>query len=235
MTTDYLGWDSAFFNKKVGKIILQEVDRNLLVAGLKKARYEGYQLLYLYLPQKVFINDEILMQFNGKLVDRKAEFQFNLKKGRLNSNLVDEYKSADLTDDLENLSYLCGRYSRFYTDRGFEQGDYYRLYYTWISKSISKELADRVFVIQENGKSVGMVTLKHENNIGKIGLIAVAESVQGKGYGRQLIEACKNSLAESGIQKLQVSTQLNNRSACQLYIKCGFRKTSVTNIDHFCL
>lgn len=235
MRTDYLAWDSEFFNKKIGKIDLEAVDRNLLAAGLKNAKFEGYQLLYIFLPETLFLNDEILIQFNGKLVDRKVEFQFILKDGLFNTNLVEEYESTVLTDDLEKMSYLSGRYSRFYTDRGFDLRDYYRLYHTWISKSINRELADKVFVILENGKSVGMITLKLQENVGRIGLIAVSESAQGRGYGWHLVEACKKSLSESGIKRLEVVTQLSNQPACRFYKRCGFKKISVTNIYHFWL
>lgn len=235
MNIVYLPWDSAFFNKKIGSINLQEPDWNLLASGLKIVSTEGYQLLYVFLPETVFLNDEVLIQFNGKLVDRKAEFRLNFKDGLFNSNLVEEYESTELTDDMEKLAYLSGTYSRFYTDKGFATDDYFRLYHTWISKSISKELANKVFVVKEHGKSVGMVTLKKQENGGKIGLIAVSDSVQGKGYGRQLIESCKKSLAESGIYRLDVATQFTNQTAYLFYEKCGFKKMSLTNIYHFWL
>lgn len=232
---DYLAWDSEFFHKKIGKIRLKKNLSESLGYLLTYARERGYQLLYVFTENKTYINNEILISYNGRLVDRKVVYGLNFSEPLNKPKLVEEYTSSELTVELETLAYLSGNYSRFLSDKGFAADDFYKLYYTWIKKSIIKELADNIFIIKDHGEIAGMVTLKQDKTIGKIGLLAVSDSHWKKGYGVQLIEACKISLSENDIYEITITTQLANQSACLFYEKCGFKMSSITNIYHFWL
>ncbi|MDR2836327.1 MAG: GNAT family N-acetyltransferase [Bacteroidales bacterium] len=238
MTIEYLSWDSDFFNKKIGKILYDIQNENILKELLAKAKTENYDLLYIFAPENLFIENDILKTFSGKLIDRKVLYSQHIdskKKEEETQEIISTYSETDLTKELEELAYLSGQYSRFLLDKNFDSNDFYKLYKTWITKSLTKEMADKVFVIKEKEKIVGMATLKYEENFGDIGLIAVSETVQEKGYGKKLINACISDLSNNGIYQIEVPTQLDNLSACRFYEKCGFEIKTITNIYHFWL
>jgi len=235
MILEYLPWDSSFFNKKTGKIIFSINDETQLKLLLKQAILDGYQLLYLFGDENIFLNREISNEFNGTLIDQKILYTKSIVEADLKESIAIEYTSEEITSELENLTYLSGVHSRFRLDSNFQADDFYRLYKKWITKSISHKIADYVFVIKENELIMGMVTLIIKDSIGEIGLIAVSESVQGKGYGKDLINKCINQLISIGICQINVTTQIENLSACRFYKSCGFEKKSLTNIYHFWL
>lgn len=80
-----------------------------------------------------------------------------------------------------------------------------------------------------------MVTLKIKGNVGVIGLIAVENSHQGHGLGKQLLDEVMNYLYTNGTLKLEVATQMGNVGACRFYTKNNLSVKSVTNIYHFWL
>lgn len=235
MILEYLSWDSSFFNKKIGRIQLIDAEQQQLISLLAKAREENYQLVYVFSPEQLLISNELLSKMNGMLVDRKIVYRQSFEQCSTNHEEVEEYTSNELAAELLELAYASGVYSRFYLDSGFSTDDFKRLYQTWITKSLSKELADRIFVIKKNGIIEAMITLKMQDKTAEIGLLAVSENARGNKYGTKLIDTCKCTLANKGIHILDVPTQLHNNAACSFYENCGFEKLSVTNIYHFWL
>lgn len=235
MILEYLAWDSNFFNKKIGRIQLIEAEQPLLISLLTKAKEENYQLVYVFSPEELLIPNELISKTNGKLVDRKIVYRLSFERFLTIHEEVEEYIFDELTDELLELAYDSGVYSRFYLDNGFSTDDFRRLYQTWITKSVSKELADKLYVIKKNGIIEAMITLKIQNDIGEIGLLAVSENARGNKYGTKLIDTCKSTLASKGIYILDVPTQLQNNTACGFYENCDFEKLSITNVYHFWL
>ena len=233
MILEYLSWDSNFFNKKIGRIQLVVDEQNNLAELLDKAKKDKYELVYVFLPEELLLSENQLSKLKGKLVDRKIVYRQVYTGCTVNNEEVEEYTSPELTDELVNLAYDSGVYSRYNTDKGFTSVDFQKLYYTWITKSVSNEMADKIFVIKQNGIIEGMVTLKINENSAEIGLLAVSEKARGKKYGSKLIAACKLFLSNKGIYKLDVPTQLQNITACTFYENQGFEKLSITNIYHF--
>lgn len=233
MKLEYLAWDSDFFKKKIGRIQLLNHGLDTLSSAIRQAKNENYDLVYVFSPENILIDNELLSKLRGTLVDRKIIYRQTFKPVLDISPDVEDFNDGKLTKDLEELAYKSGIYSRFYLDKNFAHDDFYRLYYTWISKSVTGELADNVYVIRESDVIVGMVTLKSNENSGEIGLLAVSELTRGKGYGKKLIDTCKKVLSNVGIFVLDVPTQYDNKQACSFYEKCGFQKLSITNIYHF--
>ncbi|MDR0559103.1 MAG: GNAT family N-acetyltransferase [Prevotellaceae bacterium] len=229
----YLSWDSIFFNKKIGKIDIT----NLLNLSklLKLAQQEDYKLIYVFDNKGFFVEENILRQYNGKLVDKKILFEKSLSVISDSPNSVVFYEEFDLTPELENLAYISGEYSRFKRDKNFAENDFYRMYKTWIENSIKHQIAESVFIAKENGLIKGMATLKIDEKVGHIGLLAVSPDTQGKGYGKALIQACENEALTKKITTIEVPTQFDNRQACCFYEKCGFKIKSITDIYHFWL
>ena len=97
-------------------------------------------------------------------------------------------------------------------------------------------MADVVFVHRIDNQINGMITLKIEDNIAHIGLVAVDENAQGMGIGSMLIQAVEAYLQNNTtVRYLNVATQLVNKPACRLYEKNGFVVEQKTNIYHWWL
>ncbi len=235
MNLEFLDWDSSFFDINIGRIICEK-DIDALETRLLEAKRKAYSLLYVFMPETKFVTPAILNRYFGKLVDRKVNFRLDISKlNKLHSSDIRNYTGNSLTKELLDLSYLSGSYSRFLLDEKLPKSAFERLYKTWIEKSVSGELADRVFVWYHNNRIAGFVTLKIKDNEGEIGLIAVAEEAQGKQIGTKLLDACVHYLQQNKIPILNVPTQLHNQQACNFYKKYGFYQKNITNIYHFWL
>ena len=230
---EYLGWDSTFFSRKIGQCCANTVFD--LETVLSNARKEGYALIYVFGDENFYINENLLLQFNGHLADRKVLYEKVIESLKEQSTAISEYDNDELTFELEQLAYESGKYSRFKLDENFQKDDFYRMYKTWIENSIKKQIADYVFVAKERNCIRGMATLKIDVKKGHIGIIAVLPDAQGKGYGKSLIAACENELFRRGIFRLEVPTQADNIQACNFYKKCGFEIKKTTFVYHFWL
>jgi amino-acid N-acetyltransferase len=74
------------------------------------------------------------------------------------------------------------------------------------------------YVIEENGEVVGCSALHVSwKDLAEIKSLAVAEACQGRGYGRQLIQACVDEGAEIGIARVFALTYVP-----ELFVKLGF-------------
>jgi dTDP-4-amino-4,6-dideoxy-D-galactose acyltransferase len=96
-------------------------------------------------------------------------------------------------------------------------------------------MADNVFVVKENDVIVGMIMLKIEGATGHLNLLAVAPEMQGRGYGKALINTCEKALFDKNIFNIELPTQVDNLPACKFYEKYGFKVKTITNIYHFWL
>ena len=230
---EYLGWDSDFFQKKIGKVDITDESINLS-RDIEVAYNEGYSLLYAFGACEIDLNEYKSVVREANLVDKKVIYKIDLQDKQFESNYLRDVTCDEVSADFENLAYESGKYSRFYLDKNFESHDFRRLYYSWIQKSLSKQIADRVFIIEDNEHVVGMVTLKIAETA-QIGLIAVSAGMQGKGYGKLLINECLAEAVKHHCSYLIVPTQYDNRQACNFYEKCGFSIQSITNVYHFWL
>jgi ribosomal protein S18 acetylase RimI-like enzyme len=227
-----LTWDSDFFNKKIGRIEFKNDYLNL-VENLEKAFKQQYDLVYVFGHKNTDIPNWILSKFNGKLVDKKILFAAQIEDLQTKNTVeINEFqeKNGNL---LYELAYLSGKYSRFRLDENLEIENFKRLYREWIDKSVSRQIAKKVFVYEENKQIKGMITLEIKEKVANIGLIAVDETLQGKGIGMSLIDACVRYCKSENIITLDVPTQLDNAQACKFYEKCGFTEKSIQNIYHF--
>lgn len=230
----YLEWDSVFFDKKIGRLEYSFTDKPLMET-LAIAKQQDYDLLYVFTPEKFLINETDCLPFISNLVDRKVVYKIDIGGEVASSQLITEYQTTKLTTELVNLAYESGKFSRFQIDKGFKDGDFQRLYHRWIEKSVNHEMADKVFVIIEKNIIAGMVTFKLSGDKSEIGLIAVDSEIQGKGYGKLLVERCVSEALLCGCKTLTVPTQFDNKPACKFYERCGFQIQSISNIYHFWL
>ncbi len=227
----FLEWDSEFFGLKIGKYNISEPSIVDLKRMLDAKKQHEYELLYIFMDNPPSQDCTDWLQSNGgHLVDEKVIYEKAIHNVSLPNLDVTEY-SGSLTQELIDLAIASGHSSRFKTDKKLNPK--FEAFYTlWMQKSVSGELADKIFVYKENSDVKGFVSIKIKNGIGQIGLIAVDESMRGKGIGKSLIAACDKWLFDNKITRHQVVTQMQNNGACALYEKCGFSISEVQTIYH---
>lgn len=228
-----LAWDSQFFGKKIGRLDIFEENDGFLKENLSKAFVENYDLIYLFTEKNIHVSDKILQEFHGELVDKKVIFTAEIEQLSTKQNTnIKEFLDKKATNELYELAYLSGSHSRFKLDEKLGIENFKRLYREWIDKSVSHEIAHKIFVYGDE-KVGGMITLGVKDRIATIGLIAVDETLQGHGVGRALIDACVDFCRNEQIKTLDVPTQLDNLQACRFYEKYGFEVKDIKNIYHF--
>lgn len=231
---EQLTWDSKFLGLKTARI--QHSESTTTASLLTQAQKQGYKLIYAFANEMDFIDSTVLTDFNGQLVDQKVVFSRALNNNQTAiCESVQAFNTQANSDELLELAYESGKYSRFKLDTKFKPDVFKRMYQLWIQNSINDEMADYVFVIRQENTTIGMVTLKLAGNTAQIGLIATAPNMQGKGLGRQLIQKCEQTALQGNCDTLQVPTQLHNHQAIAFYKACGFHIESITNIYHFWL
>jgi dTDP-4-amino-4,6-dideoxy-D-galactose acyltransferase len=236
-----LTWDSDFFGFPVAKVVA-ELDDWSLNKTLAGARAAGIRLLYYLSIEDHPVPSRLLKEFTGALVDRRVTFG---KAGpgpacpALSSSWsICEFPQVLPTQELLELAVAAGAFSRFAVDPRIPRSQCAKLYESWMQQSCLGEMADCVLGAFEAGPfspCLGMITLAFAEDEARIGLIAVQAKARGKGIGSALIQAAHRKMAERGICRAVVITQLANVPACRLYERCGYRICDVQNYYHFWL
>jgi dTDP-4-amino-4,6-dideoxy-D-galactose acyltransferase len=228
-----LDWDSNFFSLKIGKLDVEQNDSNESILAEIES-HSNLNLLYIFSPE------DRLLDFGGEkmnLVDTKLVYKLNLNMypeiERVSFQLVQEYKLHYSSVELETLAFDSGVFSRFRTDAHFDRSHFYRLYKEWIDKSVSKKLADDIFIVQPNFQIAGMVTVKYNSDAASIGLIAVLDKFKGMKIGSALVSEVVFASKKRNIQHIFVPTQKQNIAACKFYECNGFVKHQATHIYHY--
>ncbi len=231
---EHLDWDSEFLGFKTAMIHCE--NNNEVETWINKARNENYRLLYVFGNDDLWIDATTLQKNSGKLVDRKVVYELDTTTSAIaNFEKTALYTSDTINNDLLKLAYESGKYSRFKTDTHFAAQVFEKMYELWMLNSANGKMADAIYTVEENSKTLAMVTLKAKNDSLHIGLIATAPEAQGKGYGKQLINKTLQVAKAMGLPKIEVPTQYDNKQACGFYEACGFRVKSIRNIYHFWL
>lgn len=216
MRIERLDWDSQFFEMEVGRTSFE-----LLINSPNEV--EKYDLLYLW--EQNMIEKEYMLFPNRtcSLMDYKLVYSKSISAIPFSVGYeVKEYKTSCVAlEQLYQLAYLSGKYSRFKLDMGFAFGKFEEMYRLWVDHSISGEMADYLYYIEDEGVVCAFVTLKVVPLKGVIGLIATSEKAQGKGMGKALISKCEDTLRLKGIKRLDVATQAKNEGARLFYEKCN--------------
>lgn len=235
-----LDWDSDFFGIRVARILPLSLRTNQLKSILEKLRHENVTLAYWASDSGDPESEAAGHTLGGFLADRKVTYLLDLREldesSIKNDQRVEVYESATPTHDLEQLAVQSGEYSRFNLDPRISRERFEEMYRLWIRSSVAKKRAEAVMVIRETmNRTVGMVTLGHQNGKGDIGLIAVDAGSRGKGYGRALVASSLMYFLSKGDIQSQVVTQRQNVAACGLYESFGYRESKCENLFHFWL
>jgi len=237
MQYQVLDWDSDLFGVKVARITrpylsIAEISDILL-------ELKGRQVRLVYWFSEHRCDDAAVKKLCGNLVDRKITFVIDFSTVDLDeilsANVVKPFTNSMPVSVFEDLAIQSGKYSRFAVDQKFPKERFVALYKTWILRSLRKEIAKEVLVIQKGTQIAGMVTLGEKDGRGDIGLIAVKSGFRRKKYGETLVRAAQRWFIKSGFEYGQVVTQGQNIPACNLYTKCGYSIERTEYCYHFWL
>jgi ribosomal protein S18 acetylase RimI-like enzyme len=83
---------------------------------------------------------------------------------------------------------------------------------------------DGIFVAEDDGKVIGYITTRvdRETDIGWIPNLAVDPASQGKGVGKQLMDAALQYLRDEGMQGVRIETLAHNPVGTKFYPQVGF-------------
>lgn len=207
-----LAWDSEFFSKNIATV----TDINLVTVDelvsfdliTNKVSSENYAELTQF-TQLGFSLAEGELLFSKKLTEISS---FN------EPMLLAKEKDISKLVSLAKQSYVSTRFRQpWFTDE--QSANFYGL---WIEKAVRGEFDDVCLIIKENDDIQGFVSLKKLNQEIKIGLIAVAETAQGKGIARQLLTLAEVYAIQQQCNQMSVATQTSNIPAINLYIRNNY-------------
>jgi len=228
-----LEWDSRFFGYPVGMIDLtgtNSIDTDLF---RQSVRSSGFKLVYIFSNPLAENANSAIGKAGAVLVDRKIIFSKETENHQHFTTPVIAYTSKEMTDELIRLALSSGLFSRFRIDAGFTNNEFERLYTEWIEKSISEEIAQKIFVTYHNSKITGLITLGKKDNMANVGLLSVDEKYKGRKIGYDLVRRADAEAYALGFKTLTVATQNRNQAACSLYQKCNFIIAEEINVYHF--
>ncbi|MEO9873142.1 N-acetyltransferase family protein [Ekhidna sp.] len=84
----------------------------------------------------------------------------------------------------------------------------------------------KTLVVMNNNQPVGYGHLDPEDGITWLG-ICVAERFRGKGIGKLIMNELIKSAKRMEVEEIQLSVDSDNNEAIQLYVRFGFRLSSV--------
>ena len=221
-----LKWDTDFFGYKVGKLLLNDnnLDENLLINN-------DFKLIYLFSNEP--LSEALVKKHNLFLSDEKIDLITNVSNLTYNKFENENLVELNILDDnLLDLTFQSGHFSRFKIDSNFKNNEFETLYTAWIEQSISHENADKVIGFSINNKVVGFITFVLKNNMFDIGLIAVNEQHRSLKIGKQLLAFVFNYSLSKKVDFVTVTTQNKNQGALNFYLKNGFLINKTTYIYH---
>ena len=239
-----LHWDSQHFEISIVRTTSSELNDAELGDVLSCARANGADLVYCAIRPDRDLPPELLENFSGKLLDKKATFQRDFFS-EPSSDWVEktshmftvvEYEQSQATEQLLSLAVQSGIHSRFNRDPYIPKGKFESMYHIWMKRSTVHELADVVLVAVDPSnvhEYFGVITVSVRYGVGRIGLIGVLQDHLGRGVGTGLMHAMHQWMLSYDIKETVVVTQHDNIAACKLYARLGYRLASLQNIYHF--
>jgi dTDP-4-amino-4,6-dideoxy-D-galactose acyltransferase len=232
LAIESLEWDSKFFGFEIGQISLRSAPQEQLsaMAGRVSATVgwadkNGPDCLYWLIDGGDAISSRAAEACGFHLVDVQMTFETKLPRGTgLDQSLMARVRLVE-PGDLPSLLALARRShrdSRFFYDGNFGDDRCASFYEEWIKRGLRRD-SDVVFVAEHESQPAGYcVCHLPGDQIGNIGLIAVAPEYQRCSIGTALVSAGLGYFERSGMRCATVVTQGRNIASQRLYQRCGF-------------
>lgn len=236
MITDLteLPYDSQLIGLPVARLSYRGTADDLVEAfqqTLQTEFHDNFGLVYLVTTPTPEALDA-LHRLGSSYVDHRLTYLSTVQREAVAPCRVVPYQRRKFSNSLIDLALTSSRYSRFRRDPAMPDGVADRLFHDWIHASVNGQRADVVLVICDDDQEVAMITLRQEQSVAEIGLVAVAEHVQGRGYGKDLLRAALHWCYERHISTVRVVTQGANHRARALYQSAGFVLASEELVAH---
>ncbi|MCY4018848.1 MAG: GNAT family N-acetyltransferase [Chloroflexi bacterium] len=223
----FLPWDTNHFGYRIGRAnihCLDEESYQLLKDSCKKVEIDCLYFLADASDQASILE---LQRHGFIFVDIRSTLELKVPGPPTPQSNGDAIIRSSSVGDLETLAAIARdsfMSTRFYTDPFLNNEKASTMYQIWLTKSVTTDYADRVVVAEVNRKSVGFVTchLDRVSSEGKIGLVALARSAQGKGLSQTMVLYALEWFLDQGMKSVSVITQGHNIAAQRLYQRCGF-------------
>lgn len=232
-----LDWDSNFFDKRIGRVIINDETEFNPIIFLNEAQ-ENFDLVYVFSYQKM-LSYELLNLANLELVDIMITMSMSFEKkehidkeyifkNNLNQNEILEcYQIAEQTSIV----------SRFYNEKMIGPEKTKLLYRKWIDNGINKSFSDGLFLSKSSNSIVGlhMIKVDKANQIGFFTLTGVDFNSKRMGIGKDLWNQSFGFFAnETNINIIKSPFSFNNKESFNFHLKMGFNKLEeIKYIYHF--
>ncbi|TSA46884.1 MAG: GNAT family N-acetyltransferase, partial [Actinomycetales bacterium] len=224
---EVLEWDSEFFERRIARIYPTKLTESILDYSLVKALHAHIDCLFFLCD----LNDPtsiLLVEKAGfHLVDVRVTFSRevpSILSTYQDSKIKSRIGNPEDLDELTGISEDFFHLSRYYFDGNFPKNKCKKFYQDWITKSVSGNFDDIVFVAEIGEELVGFITCKRASrNLGRIGLVGVKKEKAGVGIGNVLMDAAFCWFIEQNVASIEVVTQGRNTAAQRLYQKNGFK------------
>ncbi len=217
-----LEWDSQFFGHQIARIKQDRLDHQALERSLSWCADQRIECLYFLCAPDDDVTVGLIEEAGFHFVDIRVEFNWKAIAISQPPNFIREFQENDLAE-LQQLASQKFAGTRFSFDRHFDSDRVAELYKAWVTGSCQND-SHKVFVAMNGNDIAGFITCQFDSaRVGRIGLIALKSEAQGKGYGKQLVQAAQHFFFSAGAREVQVVTQGRNISAQRLYQSCGFR------------
>lgn len=222
-----LQWDTQFFNFNVGEIS-GEVTSSEQMKLIEELIIKNQTKLSYFINCEE-IKNSILNESNleFKLVDKRLTYSKEINKTADSCSQISSLISNEITPEIIKLAISAGGHSRYKTDDYITNQEFENLYEKLLYNPTGKLL-----VYKLDDQPIGLIILTIKNGEAFINLIAVHEKCRNQGVGSQLIQEAENHFLNSGFEKLHIITQQDNKSACNLYEKSGFKVSSTGYFYH---
>jgi dTDP-4-amino-4,6-dideoxy-D-galactose acyltransferase len=226
---EILPWDSEFFGVKIGRLIAWRLTDAAFATLDTWRRDEDLQCIYCLIEPGDRVSVRTAETHGFRLVDIRTDLILPPTAPSRPSGLQDAPIRKAVEKDIEPLRRIARdahRDSRFYFDERFDPGRVDELFATWIEKSC-RGWADLVLVLDLEGTTSGYVTWHRDGDRGRIGLLALAQTVRGRGYASALLAAAVDEIRAKGNLEIGVTTQGRNAAAQRTYQRAGFVTESI--------
>jgi dTDP-4-amino-4,6-dideoxy-D-galactose acyltransferase len=221
-----LEWDTDFFGFGVARILVRDIDEEILEAVMRRCKTDGIRVLF-YLANVHNATAIHLAETHGfRFVDDRITLNFKFPKDRIQTDAaridIRGYEEDDIAF-LKEIARGSFVHDRFHFDPNFPQEICDHMRATWI-ENLCHGLADEVLVAEIENRIGGFISCEIQGkDSGHIALTGIAPFAQRQGVGLALTNAALKWFQDRGIKEVVVATQGRNIGAQRLYQSAGFK------------
>lgn len=228
MKIEVADWDSVFFKKKIGKLILGDVNEFDPKTFQENANNEDFELIYIYSNNSELKWDKLL-EAKLELVDTHLTMsqKLNREGNKRNEYLFRTNLTNDELVECYTIANEISTVSRFYYEKRIGSKRTEDLYKAWIDNALNKTFSDGLFLEKINDTIQGINLIKTDviNKIGYCTLIGVKSGNRRNGIGNKLwLQSFGYWSNESNVEFIKVTFSLRNIASFNFHLRMGFNR-----------